>query len=118
MKQLPKLEGSLPIPLSIVYVILSLVAGFIFLVYYRIIRSITTELKKVFQEIVTFNASIRKASYFNLSLIIIPFFLFTYNHTQDNKVHDMWDGEPLTDLLLPYSTITLTKEVILYQYRR
>jgi len=106
-RQLSGLEDSLPIPLSMIYVLLILITGGIFTFYYNNLETISRHISLIPDYTISASTPVKNKIYIASSLLVIPFFLFVYEYTQSNYATDMWDGEPLTDLFLPHTTITL-----------
>lgn len=111
-QELPKLEGTLPIPLVGIYGLLLLFIGLMFSLYFRLSKVILKKMSDFKLQALTSKLSFKEYSYLVLSFLIIPFTLFIYSYSQTDQINDMWDGEPLTDLLLPHTTITLGKTQI------
>jgi glucan phosphoethanolaminetransferase (alkaline phosphatase superfamily) len=108
-QQIFKLEEVLPLPLNL---ILLLSKFTVFFIYYKNISGILIYTYNLSKIITTRSSTPKESLYSILSVLVIPFLIFTYHKTQADHANDMWDGEPLTDLLLPYTTITVQKKGI------
>ena len=105
-QQLSSLESSLPIPLSVIYLILLTIATFIFVFYYKVIHHFSTPLTQLFKDITSSKGTVKQGIYLIVSIFFIPILLFFHQNFQHPTTDDIWDGEPFTDLFLPYTTIT------------
>ena len=108
-QQLFHLEEILPIPLNL---ILLLSLFIVFFIYYKNINGILAFTNNLPQKIITRTLTPKETAYSIITLMIVPFLIFTYHKTQADHANDMWDGDPLTDLLLPYTSITIKKKKI------
>lgn len=108
-QQITKIKETLPVPLNVIYLLLSISFGIIFYIYLRNIKHILTAIENLKHQILKKTISAKNTTYLVFSLLTIPFFLLVFYTLQSNHVDDMFDGEPLTDLFLPHTTIFLNQ---------
>ncbi len=105
--QVKQLKSILPVPLEMIYLLIAAFALLILAFYIKSMPIIIEFVDVIVNKVKNNKLSKKAGIYTILSLLMAPLFWFSYSLTHGNFTDDLWNGEPLTDLFLPYTTIEI-----------